>query len=56
MAIMSYTWRNRGMIKDLEQAYQMKEEVNGVEFEPINGLIAITLVVSLYFTMISSIN
>ena len=34
MAMVSHTWCHRGMIKDLEQAYWMKEEVNSVKFEP----------------------
>ena len=33
----SHTWRNKGMIKDLEQAYQTKEEVEGMKFEPIEA-------------------
>ena len=35
MAMASHTWCNRGMTKDLEQAYQTKEEVDNVEFEPV---------------------
>ena len=31
---MSHTWRHWSMIKDLEQAYWMKKEVNNVEFKP----------------------
>ena len=34
MATASHTWRHRGMIKDMQQAYWMKEEVDEVEFEP----------------------
>ena len=37
MAMASHTWCNRGMIKDLEQAYWMKEEVDGMEFEPVEA-------------------
>ena len=34
MATTSHAWCHRGIIKDLEQAYRTKEEVDGVEFEP----------------------
>ena len=37
MVTTSHTWRHRGMIKDLEQAYWTKEEVDGVEFEPVEA-------------------
>ena len=29
----SLNWRHRGMIKDMEESYRTKEEVDGVEFE-----------------------
>ena len=31
------TWRHREMIKEMEQAYRAKEEVDGVEFEPVEA-------------------
>ena len=34
----SHNWRHRGMIKDMEQAYWTKEEVDGVEFEPVKAI------------------
>ena len=34
MATMSLNWCHRGMIKDMEQSYRTKEEVDGVKFEP----------------------
>ena len=37
MAIASLTWHHREMIKDLEQAYRAKEEVDGVEFELVEA-------------------
>ena len=37
MVTASHTWHHQGMIKDLEQAHQAKEEVNSVEFEPIEA-------------------
>ena len=37
MANASLTWRHREMIKDMEQAYRAKEEVDGVEFKPVEA-------------------
>ena len=37
MAMTSLNWRHRGMIKDMEESYQTKEEVEGIEFEPVEA-------------------
>ena len=37
MTTASLTWRHREMIKDMEQAYRKKEEVDGVELEPVEA-------------------
>ena len=37
MVMASHTWCNRGMIKNLKQAYWMKEEVDDVEFKPVEA-------------------
>ena len=37
MVTTSLTWHHRSMIKDLEQAYRAKEEVDWVEFEPVKA-------------------
>ena len=34
MAVVSLNWHHRSMIKDMEELYRTKEEVEGVEFEP----------------------
>ena len=34
MAMASLNWRHQGMIRDVEESYRTKEEVNGIEFEP----------------------
>ena len=37
MAMTSQTWHHRGMIKDMEQVYWTKEEVDRVEFDPVEA-------------------
>ena len=49
MATTSLNWRHRGMIKDMEESYRTKEEVLGIEFEPVklmSGFVALTSLTS----------
>ena len=59
MVITSHTWHNKNTIRDLEQVYQMSEEVEGLEFQLIEadeGGVAMTQVNLLCFMVTSSIN